>query len=105
MMENKEITEQLLLDTGFEYLEKESKLMIEAYKLDSLIGKEDYKVFRKWIDDYKLKIDIDNGWTNNDGKWHVHVDNDYCETIGCADLTYTWQFNKLMEIFESNFRL
>ena len=51
------------------------------------------------------KLDIDNGWNNRGTKWSVHIDNDACETIGYADIDTIEQFNKLMEIFDSKFRL
>ena len=43
--------------------------------------------------------------TNNGTNWNMHLDNEDCETIGSADIDYVWQFNKMMEIFDSKFRL
>ena len=98
------ITEDILIDNGFEYLEKESEMLKPVYLKE--YGIKDYKIFRKWTDDeHPIKIDIDNGWNNRGTKWSVHIDNDACETIGYTDIDYKWQFNKLMEIFESKLKL
>jgi len=103
-MDNILITEEILKNNGFEYLEHESNL-INGLE-ESLYDVKNYKIFRKWTDDeHPIKLDINNGWNNRGTKWSIHIDNEDCETIGCADIDYTWQFNKLMEVFESNFRL
>ena len=79
-------------------------LKIPAYLKD--YGIKDYKIFRKWTDDkHPIKLDINNGWNNRGTKWSLHIDNDACETIGYADIDYVWQFNSLMEIFDSEFKL
>jgi len=90
------ITEDILKSAGFEYLETESNL-----------GSKDYKVFRKWTDDkpYPIKLDIDNGQNNRGTNWHLHIDNNSCETIGCADIDTVWEFNTLMQVFKSKLRL
>jgi len=98
------ITKEILENAGFEYMEQESKLCEEYQKIT--YGITDYKSYRKWTDDkHPIKLDIDNGWNNRGTKWSLHIDNDACETIGCADIDYTWQFNKLMEVFDSSVRL
>ena len=98
------ITEELLIDNGFEYLERESNLT-QDYQ-NQLYGKDNYKVFRKWTNDSSpLKLDIDNGVNNRGTEWYLHIDNDHCESIGSADINNVWEFNILMEVFESKFRL
>ena len=98
------ITEQVLLNAGFEYLEHESETLGSVFKQE--YGIKDYKMFRKWTDDkFPIKLDIDNGWNNSARKWSLHIDNNDCETIGYADIDYKWQFNKLMEVFDSKFKL
>jgi hypothetical protein len=97
------ITEQILIDNGFEYLDHETKLLS---KLNDTDGIDHYVMYRLWTEDKNpIKIDIDNGWNNRGTKWSVHIDNDACETIGYADIDTLEQFNKLMEIFDSKFRL
>lgn len=99
------ISEDILINAGFEYLKNESEMLkIPAYLKD--YGIKDYKIFRKWTKDkHPIKLDINNGWNNRGTKWSLHIDNEDCETIGCADIDYVWQFNSLMEIFDSEFKL
>lgn len=98
------ITKEILENAGFEYMEQESKLCAEYEK--NTYGITDFKSYRLWTEDeHPIKLDIDNGWNNRGTKWSLHIDNDACETIGCADIDYTWQFNKLMEVFNSSVRL
>jgi len=103
------ITPEILLEAGFEYLEDESKLGIEANKMSPEVCSPNYKVFRKWTEDKNpskvIKLDIDNGYNNRGTGWHLHIDNNACETIGCADIDTVWEFNTLMQIFKSKFRL
>lgn len=103
-MKDNVITEEILLNAGFEYLEHETDLMAGYQK--EAFGINNYKVFRIWTNDYHpIKLDIDNGWNNRGTLWHLHIDNDSCETIGSADIDTIEQFNKLMEVFDSKFRL
>ena len=59
----------------------------------------------KYDDKDYIKLDIVNDFTNNEAQWHLHIDNNRCETIGSADIDNVWQFNTLMEVFGSKFRL
>lgn len=98
------ITEDILINAGFEFLKHETELLAEYEKTNH--GIDNYKTFRKWTDDeLPIKLDIENGYNNSGRKWHLHIDNDHCETIGCADIDTVEQFNKLMEVFDTNFRL
>lgn len=98
------LTEDILINAGFEFLEHETELLAEYEKTNH--GIDDYKMFRKWTDDeLPIKLDIENGYNNSGRKWHLHIDNNTCETIGCADIDTVEQFNKLMEVFESKLRL
>ena len=96
------INEDILINAGFEYLERESIILdFNNPELHS-----NYKVFRKWTDDDSpLKLDIDNGINNRGTEWYLHIDNDHCETIGSADINTVYEFNLLMEVFGSKFRL
>ena len=103
-MKHQIITEDILINAGFEYRERESNLT-QDYQ-NQLYGKDNYKVFRKWTDDdSQLKLDIDNGVNNRGTEWYLHIDNDHCETIGSADINTVYEFNLLMEVFGSKFRL
>ena len=107
MDKHRKITEDILINAGFEYLENESNIYKEYER--HIYGIEDYKVFRKCICDKDssniLKLDIDNGYNNRGTGWHLHIDNDMCETIGSADIDTVWEFNTLMQVFKSKFRL
>ena len=98
------ITEDILKDNGFEYNKEESELCRPTYL--NQFGIKDYSSYRLWTDEKNpIKLDIDNGWNNSGRKWSLHIDNDACETIGYADIDTVWQFNTLMEVFGSKFRL
>lgn len=106
MDKHRDITEEILIEAGFEYLEGESNLIREAHKLDPNLYLENYKAFRKWTTDkFPIKLDIDNGLNNRGTKWHLHIDNELCNTIGSADIDNVWEFNTLMQVFKSKFRL
>jgi hypothetical protein len=103
-MNNNIITVEMLENAGFKYLEHETELLLK-YQKDTY-GIDHYVMYRLWTEDEQpIKLDVDNGWTNSGRKWSVHIDNDVCETIGYADIDTIAQFNKLMEIFDSKFRL
>ena len=101
------ISKDILLSAGF--IDMTPKWEKEYYKNNQNI--DDYITLRRFTDDVDknpgktLKLDIDNGLTNSGRAWHLHIDNCDCETIGSADLNSIEQFNKLMEVFDSNFRL
>jgi hypothetical protein len=106
MDKHRYITEDLLKDAGFEFLEAESNLGNEAHKLNPWLCRANYKVYRKWTNDKQpIKLDIDNGFNNRGTNWHLHVDNYSCESIGTADIDHVWEFNTLMQVFKSKFRL
>ena len=101
------ITEDILINSGFKYNELTSRLM-DSYQKNNY-GIDNYKELRKWTNDvdnqFPIKLDIDNGYNNRGSKWHIHIDNDACETIGSADINTVYEFNLLMEVFGSKFRL
>ena len=98
------ITKEMLLNIGFDIPFNSSmidKIYKEAYELD------EFFMCTYYTDDEEtpLKIDMLYQCTNNGAEWHMLIDNIRCESIGSADITYVEQFNKMMEIFNSNFRL
>ena len=95
---------KILEDGGFKLQEAETNL-IKKYQ-EETYGIKDYKSYRLWTNDKNpIKLDIDNGWNNRGTKWSLHIDNAACETIGYADIDNVWEFNTLMEVFGSKFRL
>ena len=95
---------KILEDGGFKLQEAETNLT-KKYQEENY-GIKDYKSYRLWTNDKNpIKLDIDNGWNNRGTKWSLHIDNDACETIGYADINNVWEFNTLMEVFGSKFKL
>ena len=109
MDKHRNITENILIDAGFEYLEIESNCGRDINSTDPELFSPTYAIFRKWINNKDssnvLKLDIDNGYNNRGTGWHLQIDNDACETIGSADIDTVWEFNALMQVFKSKFRL
>ena len=101
------ISKELLFAAGFEDVTYDYEREYHKKKC----GIDDYVSLRRWTDDVDknpekvLKLDIDNGLTNSGRVWNLHIDNCDCCSIGSADLNSIEQFNKLMEVFDSNFRL
>ena len=103
---NRKITTDILLEAGF--INITMKEMSDYYK--NIYGQDNYSAWRIWTtkdikDPNCLKLDIDNGPTNSGREWHLHIDNNVCNTIGSGDIDNVWQFNQLMKIFDSKFRL
>ena len=93
-MKNILITSDILLKNGFE-----TNIFVSSDEFT-------YKSYTLWTKDKEpLKIDMVYKHTNNGANWYMHIDNCDCETIGSADIDYIEQFNKMMEIFESNYEL
>lgn len=105
-MKKEKITVDILKAAGFEDITTPE--MKYAHKKMFYI--DDYSSWRYVTDkedDYNnyLMIDVQKGPTNNGAVWNVHLDNNLAESVGQADIDYVWQFNMLMEIFGSKFRI
>ena len=97
------ITDDILLKNGFECNNLKSE---EIQVHNEIWGIDDYRSYTLWTnDEQSIKIDMMWKCTNNGANWHMHIDNDDCETIGSADIDYIEQFNLMMKIFESNYEL
>ena len=106
MDKHRYISRKILEGAGFEYLEEESNLGRKTYEMNCDLCSYNYSIYRKWTnDDNPIKLDIDNGQNNRGTSWHLHIDNSDCQTIGSADIDTVWEFNTLMQIFKSKFRL
>ena len=93
-MKNILITSDILLKNGFE-----TNIFVSSDEFT-------YKSYTLWTKDKEpLKIDMIYKHTNNGSNWYMHIDNNYCETIGSADIDYIEQFNLMMKVFNSNFNL
>ena len=103
---HRKITVEILKDAGFEEITTPE---MKQYHKDTY-DQNNYSEWRLWttdnINDYNcLKLDIDNGPNNRGTNWHLHIDNNVCCTIGSADINNVWEFNTLMQVFKSKFRL
>lgn len=102
-MKDIKITKELLLNNGFKEIFKEESYQ-KAYK--EFWGIDDFFICQIWTEDESpIKIDMTYKITNNGTDWNMHLDNEDCETIGSADIDYVDQFNMMMQIFDSKFKL
>lgn len=106
MDKHRNITEKILENAGFENITKDWER--DYYKKELYI--DDYSSWRKYTDDVDgnsnyIKLDICKGFTNRNTEWNLHIDNNLCQTIGSADIDTVWEFNTLMQVFKSKFRL
>lgn len=74
------VTKEILKKIGF----KEDKALVSFY--------------RYWDKDDKYKLDVDEGYTNSERKWYVHIDNDVCNTIGSGEFDYVHELQNLTRI-------
>lgn len=74
------VTIKMLESIGF----KEEKALVPFY--------------RYWDKDDKYKLDVDEGYTNSERKWSVHINNDVCCTIGSGEFTYVHELQNLVRI-------
>ena len=54
--------------------------------------------YRYWDKEYRYKLDVDPDFCNSDRKFSIHIDNGYCETIGCGEFTYIHELQNLVRI-------
>lgn len=62
---------------------------------DSLLERSFY---RYWDKDYKYKLDVDPDFCNSDRIFSIHIDNEYCETIGSGEFTYVHELQNLVRV-------
>lgn len=58
----------------------------------------DYHYYRYWDKDGKYKLDVDYYFGNSERKWHVHIDNDVCNTIGSGEFNYVHELQNLVRV-------
>lgn len=54
--------------------------------------------YRYWDKDYKYKLDVYPDFCNSDRIFSIHIDNEYCETIGSGEFTYVHELQNLVRI-------
>lgn len=69
------------------------------------IGFEEYEdsplercFYRYWDKEYRYKLDVYPDFCNSDRIFSIHIDNEYCETIGCGEFTYVHELQNLVRI-------
>ena len=70
------------------------RIGFEEYE-DSLIERNCYKY---WDKEYRYKLDVYPDFCNSDRKFSIHIDNEYCETIGSGEFTYVHELQNLVRI-------
>lgn len=58
----------------------------------------DYHYYRYCDKEGKYKLDVDYYFGNSEKKWHVHIDNDVCNTIGSGEFDYVHELQNLTRI-------
>lgn len=100
------LTEEILQKNGFKRIDTEE----ERQNMKTTMFIDDYSAWRYYTtkeDDKEhfLKLDMQKGFTNNGASWYLHIDNDFAMSIGSADISTVEQFNLMMDVFYSNFKL
>ena len=54
--------------------------------------------YRYWDKEGKYKLDVDHYFGNSEKKWHVHIDDDVCSTIGSGEFTYVHELQNLVRV-------
>lgn len=69
------------------------------------IGFEEYddlplegKFFRYWDKEHKYKLDVCDIYTNSDRRWHAHIDNGDCCSLGSGELDYVHELQNLVRV-------
>ena len=70
------------------------RIGFEEYE-DSLLERNFY---RYWDKEYHYKLDVYPDFCNSDRKFSIHIDNEYCETIGSGEFTYVHELQNLVRI-------
>lgn len=77
------VTEDILTRIGFE-------------KYEDLLLERNY--YQYWDKEYRYKLDVYPDFSNSDRKFSIHIDNEYCETIGSGEFTYVHELQNLVRI-------
>ena len=72
--------------------------MLKAIGFTRVQDIRDYHYYRYWDKEGKYKLDVDYYFGNSEKKWHVHIDNDVCNTIGSGEFDYVHELQNLTKI-------
>ena len=69
------------------------------------IGFEEYEVsplerncYKYWDKEYRYKLDVYPDFCNSDRKFSIHIDNEYCETMGSGEFNYVHELQNLVRV-------
>ena len=54
--------------------------------------------YRYWDKEHRYKLEVYPYFCNSDRKFSIHIDNEYCETIGCGEFTYIHELQNLVRV-------
>ena len=54
--------------------------------------------YRYWDKAYCYILEVYPGLSNSDRKFSIHIDNEYCETIGCGEFTCIHELQNLVRV-------
>ena len=54
--------------------------------------------YRYWDKAYCYILEVYPDFSNSDRKFSIHIDNEYCETIGSGEFTYVHELQNLVRI-------
>lgn len=54
--------------------------------------------YRYWDKAYCYILEVYPGFSNSDRKFSIHIDNEYCETIGSGEFTYVHELQNLVRV-------
>lgn len=72
--------------------------MLKAIGFTRIQDIRDYHYYRYWDKEGKYKLDVDYYFGNSEKKWHVHIDNDVCNTIGSGEFDYVHELQNLVRV-------
>ena len=54
--------------------------------------------YKYWDKEYRYKLDVYPDFCNSDRIFSIHIDNEYCETIGSGEFTYVHELQNLVRV-------
>ena len=55
-------------------------------------------LYRYWDKEYRYKLDVCPDFCNSDRKFSIHIDNEYCETMGSGEFNYVHELQNLVRV-------
>lgn len=71
------------------------KIGFEEHK-DNVL--KEFSYYRYWDKEHKYKLDVCDIYTNSDRRWHAHIDNEDCCSLGSGEFDYVHELQNLVRI-------